>query len=165
MQMNSSTKVSLVSAIFVITGLSGSLSYAAPEVSKNTVYSIVVKQNIAMDSNANHITHNYAFSRITDKTFVAFKKANLPSFSGTSRQPLQGIQVTDFAHIAPNRLQKKNTIFEFAAKFNDKLQQILAIFEFSSAETVTNKEQNNQKSQQRKVHLTSHTGNCTTSKK
>ncbi|WP_085298172.1 hypothetical protein [Cognaticolwellia mytili] len=160
--MNRIIKVSLVSAICVITGLFGSLSYAAPEVNNDTIYSIVVKQNTAMNSNANNIAHNYAFSRITNKTFGAFKKANLPSFPSTMRQPLQGIQVVDFAHIVPNTLQKKNTIFEFAAKFNDKLQQILAIFDFSSTKKMTSKDNIKQSG---KVLLNKNIDTCSSNKK
>jgi hypothetical protein len=162
MQMNRTTKVGLVSAIFVITGLFGSLSYAAPEVNNDTIYSVIVKQNIAMNNNPNNIAHNYAFSRITNKTFAEFKKANLPSFSSASRQPLQGIQVIDFAHIVPNTLQKKNTIFEFAAKFNDKLQQILAIFDFSSSKKMTNKDNIKQSG---KVLLSKNIDTCSNNKK
>lgn len=168
-KMNSSTKVSLVSSIFVITGLCGSLSYAAPEVESASELNIAAMraniQNISMNSSVNDITYSYAYPSITSEVFASNKKISIPSFSNISRQPLQGIQVADFARIDPNRLQKKNAIFEFAAKFNDKLQQILAILDFPSSKTMASKESTNQQIQKRKVHLQSNIGNCIASKK
>ena len=168
-KMNSSTKISLVSSIFVIAGLCGSLSYAAPEVESASELNIAEMraniQNISMNSSVNDITYSYAFPSITSEVFASNKKINIPSFSNISRQPLQGIQVADFARIDPNRLQKKNAIFEFAAKFNDKLQQILAVFDFSSSNVMTSKESISQQSKKRKVHLKSNIGNCIASKK
>lgn len=166
--MNRSAKICLVSSIFVITGLCGSLSYAVPEVEIKSAQQVTLiktsSYSIAMNSNTNSITYSYAYPSITSEIFAENKKIGIPSFSNISRQPMQGIQVTDFAHIAPNKFQKKNVIFEFAAKFNDKLQQILSIFEFSSASTVVDKESASDKGQQRKLHLTSSIGNCITNK-
>jgi len=166
--MNKSTKVGLVSSIFVITGLYGSLSYAAPEVEsaseRHAASTHTSTQNIAMNSSTSSITYSYAYPSITSEFFAKNKKASMPSFSSILREPLQGIQVADFAHLDPNRLQKKNAIFEFAAKFNDKLQQILAVFDFSSSNAITSKESISQQSKKRKVHLKSNIGNCIASK-
>jgi len=168
-KMNSSTKISLVSSIFVITGLCGSLSYAAPEVEsaseRHVTSTHTSTPNIAMNSSTSSITYSYAYPSITSEFFAKNKKASMPSFSNILREPLQGIQVADFAHLDPNRLQKKNAIFEFAAKFNDKLQQILAIFDFPSSKAITSKESISQQSQKRRVHLQSNIGNCIASKK
>lgn len=89
----------------------------------------------------------------------------MPSISTVSRKPLLGMQVADFANINSNKLQKKNTIFEFAAKFNDKLQQVLSFFDFSSASTMINKENTSEVKQQRKIHVSSNIANCIASKK
>lgn len=156
--MNKPAKISLVSSIFVITGLCGSLSQAAPEVKSNAKTAKIENQFIA-----NNVSYNYTYPSITSEIFADGKKLALPSLASISRQPMQGIQVADFAHITPNRLKKNNAIFEFAAKFNDKLQQILAIFDFSSTQSAQSQESKNNK--ERKVHLTSNIGNCIASKK
>lgn len=160
--MNRPAKISLVSSIFVITGLCGSLSQAAPEVKdKPEQYAATT---VASQSIAKSVSYSYTYPSITSEIFSESKSLSLPRLSANSRQPMQGIQVADFAHIAPNKFKKKNAIFEFAAKFNDKLQQILAIFDFSSAQATASKELTNSNSQKRKVHLTSSIGNCIVNK-
>lgn len=163
--MNRSTKVSLVGSIFVITGLCGSLSYAAQETDNTSKYFALNANNQYIAMNSTRDSRRYAYPSITSKVFSGNKKTNIQSFANISRQPLQGVLVADFAHVTFNKFQKKNSIFEFAAKFNDKLQQILAIFDFSSKKPVTRKENINQKSQHSAVNLSSNIANCISSKK
>jgi hypothetical protein len=169
-KMNRSTKVSLVSSIFVITGLCGSLSYAAPEVKDKYEHHVTMadagNQRLTMNNTSiKNITDSFAYPSITSEVFIENRKTAIQPLSNVLRRPLQGILVADFAHITPNRFQKKNAIFEFSAKFNDKLQQIIAIFDVFSTKTVTKKENIHQKSAQRKVHLSSNIGSCISSKK
>jgi hypothetical protein len=161
--MNKPIKASLVGATFLITGLCGSLSYATSDIKHQ---SNAYKQDLAMVDNTinNNASNSYTFSRSASKVFTTKEQIGIPSFSNIARKPLQGIQIADFAHITPNGLQKKNSIFEFAAKFNDKLQQILAIFDFSSAKSSAKKENVSQKIHQRKIHLSNNTDNCIISK-
>ncbi len=163
--MNRPTKIGLVSSIFVITGLCGSLSQAAPEVKNNAQQYASATNSLSQQSIANTISYSYTYPSITSEVFAESNSFALPSLSKSSRKPMRGIQVADFAHVTPDRFEKKNVIFEFAAKFNDKLQQILAIFDFSSTEAMASKENSSQKSQKRKINLSSNIGNCIASKK
>jgi hypothetical protein len=73
--------------------------------------------------------------------------------------------VADFALISPSKFRNHNSIFEFAVKFNDKLQQILSFFDFSSQSHITTTESNMNK-KAKKITLShnsknkSHTENC-----
>ena len=169
-KMNKPIKASLVGATFLITGLCGSFSYATSNVERQSEHYAALananKQNLAMVSNTydNKAPNSYTSYRSASKVFTAKEKIGIPSFSNISRKPLQGIQIADFAHIAPSGLQKTNSIFEFAAKFNDRLQQILAVFNFSSTKSSTKKENISQKVHKRKINLSSNIDNCIMSK-
>ncbi len=172
--MKRPTKPNLVYAIFVIVGLFGTIAHAKPEINEK-------QQNIfttgsassQMSSAATSASYSYAYPSLTSEVFKN-NSIHLPAFVKVSQQPLLGIQVADFANLVPNKFEKRNSIFEFAAKFNDKLQQVLAYFNFSSKSTPRNNETINAKKTKRKIHLSAQTsvskipsslmGDCSASK-
>ena len=147
--MTRHTKTNLVSSIVIFSSLFGAVAFAAPQVKEQPQYTFVVKKIVSP---------------------VKPQASTLVSIAQLPRQPLRGIQVADFAHIVPSKFEKKNSIFEFAAKFNDKLQQLLAYFDFSSKSVSRNAESLNQQQSSRKILLsakhssTNLTSNCTASK-
>ena len=92
----------------------------------------------------------FAYPAITSEVYNKYKNINVKQASQTSQQPMVGIKVADFSSIVPRKLENKNSFFEFAAKFNDKLQQVIAYFNFSS-KAVENKDNNKDINQKRKV--------------
>jgi hypothetical protein len=152
--MTRKTIAKIASAMFVILGLYGTAAQAGPEIKTSaeqafTQKSLVITMTSAKNSLANHT----AYPSITSELFKDYGEVSLPSASQRPRQPLPGIKVTDFALFSPQNLQQKNSIFEFAAKFNDTLQQILAYFDFTSASTGNKKKQIDENKQQRKIQL------------
>ena len=126
------TKARLVVSIFAIIGLYSAMVQAGPEVKEKPHYTLIVKKIMTpINSNSN----------------------NISIFSLSSQHPLLDVQVADFGSLVPNKFNKKNSIFEFATKFNDKLQQLLAYFDFSSKSSTSNKEDLNQKDLNKKIQL------------
>ncbi|MGB1262656.1 MAG: hypothetical protein ACPG52_07100 [Cognaticolwellia sp.] len=148
--MTRHSKTNLVSSIVVFSALFAAAAFAAPQVKEQPQYSFVVKKIVSP---------------------VKPQASSLVSSDQLPRQPLPGIKVADFAHILPSKFEKKNSFFEFAAKFNDKLQQVLAYFDFSSKSVSRNAESLNQQQSSRKILLsakhnsTNLTANCSASKK
>lgn len=132
------TKVTLVGSIIAVVGLYGSIAHATSAANKQNAFAksdIEIQLNSVLNSAAN----SYAQPMLTFAVFHKNNYIDISSFSTTPRQPLPGIRVADFSTLVPNNLKKKNSVFEFAAKFNDKLQQILAYFDFSSTTRSSNK--------------------------
>tara|TARA_R110000737_G_scaffold67867_4_gene95930 strand:- start:2481 stop:2984 length:504 start_codon:yes stop_codon:yes gene_type:complete len=145
------TKANLVGSIFVIVGLYGSIAHATSVVKEQHAFAISDIE-IQLNSALNSTSNSYAQPNIT---FAVFNAPNLNKvrFSKVSQQPLPGIQVADFANLVPNKFKKQNSVFEFAAKFNDKLQQILAYFDFSSANSNSSNEHISEKKQDKKINF------------
>ena len=144
------TKAKLVGSIFVIVGLYGSIAHARSAVKEQYAFAISdikIQVNTALNSAANSHTQ----PNITLAVFKEKNNLNTVTFSTVSRQPLPGIQVADFANLVPNKYKQQNSIFEFAAKFNDKLQRILAYFDFSSSSS--SNEAMNEKKQNKNINL------------
>ena len=95
-------------------------------------------------------TSKFAYPAITSEIYNKYHKTVDNSSLQSAKQPMKGIKVADFANIVPRKFDNKNSFFEFAAKFNDKLQQIIAYFNFSS-KNVENTNNFNEKKQKRKV--------------
>lgn len=140
--------------MFVILGLYGTAVQARPEV-KTSAEKTFTQDNlvITMTSAKYSLENHTAYPSITSELFKDYGEISPPSSSQKSRQPLPGIKVADFALFSPQNFQQKNSIFEFAAKFNDTLQQILAYFDFTSASTSNKKQQIDENKQQRKIQL------------
>lgn len=139
------TKLNLVGSIFVILGLLSSIAHANTEVKTKAQYAFVIHSAV------NHIS--VMAKNINVSYSPTSVNANQHLFSQHSKKPLLGIQVTDFTNLVPNKFEKKNSFFEFAAKFNDKLQQLLAYFDFSANSTVRDSEVINTEQAKRKIHL------------
>lgn len=90
------------------------------------------QQNINALSDTYVRTNNYAYPSITSDLFEKYRPFNKPALPQMPKQLLPGIQVAEFSLFSVNKIEKKNSFFEFAAKFNDTLQQIIAYFNFSS---------------------------------
>jgi hypothetical protein len=130
------TKPNLSSAILLVIGLFGlycSAIQAEPKVKDQAkVFLIINKVVSEVKSPTNTHVNNYAYPSITSEVF---NQIAMQSTTQTSQQPSLGIKVTDLVNLVPSKFTKTNSLFEFAAKFNDKLQQILAYFGFSSPST------------------------------
>ncbi|MFT6901249.1 MAG: hypothetical protein ACJAXS_001439 [Colwellia sp.] len=133
------TKPNLSSAILLMIGLFGlycSATQAEPKVKdQDNVVLIINKVVSEVKSSTNNLVNNYDYPSITSEVFNQYNQIAMQSTSQISQQPSLGIKVTDFANLVPNKFAKKNSLFEFAAKFNDKLQQVLAYFDFSFSST------------------------------
>ena len=152
--MNRPTKLNLVGSIFVILGLLSSIAHANAEVKTKPQYAFVIYNAVSQISvMAKSINVSYNSTSLNDKVFNEKNKLSQHSYTPISRQPLLGMHVVDFTNLVPNKFEKKNSFFEFAAKFNDKLQQILAYFDFSAKSTARNSESINAKQAKRKIHL------------
>ncbi|ARD43699.1 hypothetical protein [Colwellia sp. PAMC 21821] len=134
--MTRQVKPHLLSSIIVIVGLYCSTIQAETDVKAN-VQLAFTKSNviIKMKSPTIKVTNNYAYPSITSEVFNVYHQKASRSFPQESRQPLPGIKVAEFSNLVPRKFDSNNSIFVFAAKFNDKLQQILAYFDFSAAST------------------------------
>jgi len=153
-KMTRHTKVNLVGSIFLIAGLYCSIAYAAPEVKEKSHHSFAITSTeMQVSSTANSISYSYAYPSITSEIFKETNKTHTPKLIQLYQQPLLGIQVVDFAHLVPNKFEKKNTIFEFAAKFNDALQKMLTYVGFSSTSATPNNETIGEKNQHKKISL------------
>jgi len=151
--MKRPTKPNLVCSIFVIVGLFGTIAHAKPEMNEKQQNTFTADSAASqMSSTATSASYSYAYPSLTSEAFTN-NSIRLPSFVKVSQQPLLGIQVADFSNLVPNKFEKRNSIFEFAAKFNDKLQQVLAYFNFSSKSTPRNNEAINAKKTNREIHL------------
>lgn len=137
------TKPNLSSAILLMIGLFGlysSATQAEPKVKdQDNVVLIINKVVSEVKSSTNNLVNNYDYPSITSEVFNQYNQIAMQSTSQISQQPSLGIKVTDFANLVPNKFAKKNSLFEFAAKFNDKLQQVLAYFDFSFSRTDSRK--------------------------
>jgi|TARA_B110000211_G_scaffold48718_1_gene52913 hypothetical protein len=148
------TKLNLVGSIFVILGLLSSIAHANTEVKTKAQYAFVIHSAVNHISvMAKNINVSYSPTSVNGKIFNESNKLNQHLFSQHSKKPLLGIQVTDFTNLVPNKFEKKNSFFEFAAKFNDKLQQLLAYFDFSAKSTARDNEAINTEQAKRKIHL------------
>ncbi|MBA6326871.1 hypothetical protein H4J46_02740 [Colwellia sp. MB02u-6] len=98
------------------------------------LYCSAIQAESKMQDKAN-IVNNYAYPSITSEVFNRHNQIAIQSTTQISRKPSLGIKVTDFANLVPHKFAKNNSLFEFAAKFNDKLQQVLAYFDFLSTST------------------------------
>lgn len=151
--MKRPTKSNLVCSIFVIVGLFGTIVHAKPDMKEKQQNVFPANSTSSqMSSTATSASYSYAYPSLTSEAFTN-TSIRLPSFVKSSQQPLLGIQVADFSNLVPSKFEKRNSIFEFAAKFNDKLQQVLAYFNFSSKSTPRNNEAINAKKVNRKIHL------------
>lgn len=156
-KMKRTAKTKLVAACLVIVGLFTSVAFTsvvnAKSALKEKPSSALTLENfkINVTSPDINLARNYAYPSITSEVFNKFNSA---TFYQTPVRPLQGIQVVGFTNLIPHKYEKKNSIFEFAAKFNDKLQQFLAYFGFSS-KTITERtnEKINEKEQSKKSRL------------
>ncbi|MBA6389556.1 hypothetical protein H4J38_02060 [Colwellia sp. BRX10-3] len=146
------TKPNFVGSIFVIVGLYCSAIQAEVK-DKPQCTSTVNNVVINLELTAKHIANNYAYPSITSEAFQKHHNTHVQSLTQMSRQPLHGIQVADFVNLVPRKFDNKNSIFEFAAKFNDKLQQVLAYFDFSSTGTDSKDENISEKDSNKKVSL------------
>ena len=108
---------------------------------------------IKIDSYTTNVSNNFAYPSMTSEVFNQYQAINTLSSSKTFTQPMQGIQVADFSHLVPGKFDKKISFFEFAAKFNDKLQQVIAFFDFSSADTESKDENVSDIAHKRKVRF------------
>jgi len=151
--MTRQTKARVVGAIFVIFGLYGSALKAEPNVKEKPRSVFTINKLIINIKSANNLASNTAYPGVTSEVFNEYSNISRASFTPMPQQPLTGMQVTDFSLLAPNKFEKKNSIFEFAAKFNDKLQQMLAYFNFSSPNASSQNKQISDKNLDRKIHL------------
>ena len=121
---------------------------------KKTLNASLTKDIVTFELSLSDIdeTSKFAYPAITNEIYNNYQKMGLNSSFQPSNKPMKGIKVADFANIVPRNFDKKNTFFEFAAKFNDKLQQVIAYFNFSSKNAET-KENSNEKKQKRKVNF------------
>ena len=132
-------KPNLSSAILLVIGLFGlncSTTQAEPKVTDQANVVLIINKVVSeVKSPTKTLVNNYAYPSITSEAFNQYNQIAMQSTTQTSQQPSLGIKVTDFANLVPSKFTKKNSLFEFAAKFNDKLQQVLAYFDFSSTST------------------------------
>jgi hypothetical protein len=144
------TKSNLSSAILLMIGLFGlycSTTQAKPKVKDQAKVVLMINKIVSeVKSPTNNLVNNYAYPSITSEVFNQYNRIAIQSTTQISQQPSLGIKVTDFANLVPNKFTKKNSLFEFVAKFNDKLQQLLAYFNFSSTSTDTKKKDSKKKS-------------------
>lgn len=146
------TKANLVGSIIVIVGLYGSIVHAASAIKEPHAFA-KSDIEIALNSALNNVANNYVQPNITLAVFSKNNNINISRFSATLRQPLPGIQVADFATLVPNNFKKKSSVFEFAAMFNDKLQQILSYFDFSSSSDSSSDKHISEKKQNKSINL------------
>jgi hypothetical protein len=130
------TKPNLSGAILLVIGLFGLYCSATQAEPKAKDQAKVVSE---VKSPTNNLVNNYAYPSVTSEVFNQYNQIAMPSTTQISQQPSLGIKVTDFTNLVPHKFAKKNSLFEFAAKFNDKLQQVLAYFDFSSTSTGSKK--------------------------
>ncbi|MBA6223328.1 MULTISPECIES: hypothetical protein [unclassified Colwellia] len=154
-------KPNLSGAILLMIGLLGlycSATQAAPQAApkvKNQAKVVLIINKVVSEvkSPTNKLVNNYAYPSITSEVFNQYSQITIQSTSQISQQPSLGIKVTDFANLAPHKFAKKNSLFEFAAKFNDKLQQVLAYFDFSSTSTDSKNKNISEKDSKKKSSL------------
>ena len=148
-------KANLSGTILLVLGLFGfysSVAQTEPRV-KNQANVVLTLNNVVVEvkSPKNNMMNQYAYPTITNEAFNQYNQSAIPLTTQVFRQPSLGIKVTDFANLVPHKFDKKNSIFEFAAKFNDKLQQILAYFDFSSTSTDGENKNNSDKNIQKNL--------------
>ncbi len=169
-KMTRKTKTNLVGSIFVVAGLYVSAVQATPSIKvQHQLTYIYSQQNINTLSNTYDRTSNYAYPSITSDLFEKYRPFNKPALPNMPKQLLPGIQVAEFSLFATNKIEKNNSFFEFAAKFNDTLQQIIAYFNFSSSNTKSSKQQMSDKNDNLKVNFMakqthSHVAKCSGNK-
>lgn len=152
--MTRQTKAHLIGAIFVTVGLYCSTINAETEMKEKPQVAFTINNVLStMKSPAINIANNYAYPSITSEIFNKYNQSTTRSFTQVSQQPMLGIKVADFVNIVPRKFDSKNSIFEFAAKFNDKLQQVLAFFDFSSTSTKKKNENISEEDQKRTVSV------------
>ncbi|MFT6194656.1 MAG: hypothetical protein ACJASU_001558 [Cognaticolwellia sp.] len=151
------TKPNLSSAILLAIGLFSlycSAIQAEPKVKDQAKVILIINKVVSeVKSPKNTHVNNYAYPSITSEVFNQYNQIAMQSTTQTSQQPSLGIKVTDFANLVPSRFTKTNSLFEFAAKFNDKLQQILAYFNFSSPSTDSKNQDISEKCSKQKSSL------------
>lgn len=151
------TKANLSGTILLVLGLFSlysSVAQTEPRM-KHQVNVVLMINNVAIEvkSPSNNIVNHYAYPTITSEVFNQYNQSAMHLATQISQQPSLGIKVTDFANLTPHKFDKKNSIFEFAAKFNDKLQQVLAYFDFSSTSTDGKNKNISDKNLQQKSNL------------
>ena len=168
--MTKKTKKNLVGFIFVVAGVYVSAVQATPSIKvQHQLTYIYSQQNINGLSNSDDRTNNYAYPSITSDLFEKYRPFNKPALPTMPKQLLPGIQVAEFSLFTANKIEKKNSFFEFAAKFNDTLQQIIAYFNFSSKNTKSSKQQIREKNDHLKVNFVvknthTHEAKCSSNK-
>jgi len=153
--MTKHTKANLVGSIFVIIGLYGTIAHAKPEIKEKSQQAFAIN-NISMQANSSLLSISYrnAYPSITSEIFKENNKISKTQLIQLPQQLLLGMQVVDFAHLVPNKFEKKNTIFEFATKFNDALQKILVYVGFSSTSANRNNDKVSEKNINKQIRLT-----------
>ena len=144
------TKPNLNSVILLVIGLFGLYCSATQAEPKAKDQAKVVSE---VKSPTNNLVNNYAYPSVTSEVFNQYNQIAMPSTTQISQQPSLGIKVTDFANLVPHKFAKINSLFEFAAKFNDKLQQILTYFDFSSSSTDSKNKNISEKNSKQKSSL------------
>lgn len=150
-KMAKHAKKNLVGSIFVILGLYCSVVHADPEITDKQQHFFTVfidNGTVKINSSANNLAERYVSSHIVSEVLLT-NRLNISVYTQRSQKPLLDVQTTDFSILSPKKFKKKNSIFEFAAKFNDKLQQILAYFDFSSSD---NNKKNESRQEQNKKY-------------
>lgn len=148
------TKAHLGGAIFVTVSLYCSTINAETEMKEKPQLAFKINNVLStMKSPAINMANNYAYPSITSEIFNKYNQSTTHYVTQVSQQPMLGIKVADFANLVPRKFDNKNSIFEFAAKFNDKLQQVLAFFDFSSTSTKNKDENISEENQKRKVSV------------
>ena len=145
--------VATLLTIFSLFFLYCSTAYAEKR-TKQKLHSNLTKDIVVftIQSSAIDDINNFSYPTITSEIFTQYHQSNAVSANQHSQQPMQGIKVADFSSLVPRKFDKKNSFFEFAAKFNDKLQQVIAYFNFSS-KSAKSKENINEKVDKRKVNF------------
>jgi len=151
------SKPNLSGAILLMVGLFGlycSATQAESKVKDQAKVVLIINKVVSeVKSPTNNLVSNYAYPSITSEVFNQYNQIAIPSTSQISQQPWLGIKVTDYANLVPDKFAKKNSLFEFAAKFNDKLQQVLAYFDFLSPSTDSKNKNISEKDSKQKSSL------------
>ncbi len=111
--------VFLASALSTI-GLCSTISHASE------------KNEFFIQSNVQSHIYDQPVAKVTTVNITSSTYSNkIYSFEELSSQPLYFLSSSTRSEYASTKKYKKNHLFEFATLFNDKLQQIIAFFEFT----------------------------------
>ena len=135
-KMNITSKLSLIISAFVIVALCGSHSHAVQN--QNESYNGHKRSLLIVNTPVKH--HKRELVQAKNSSMVQpignnlihniFKTSNLTTsnISIKAKQPLVKIQTAEVVNQITHKKPKQDGIFEFFAKFNDKLQQLLKSF-------------------------------------